>query len=160
MKIFNKRVKFFLIIACVGFLFLLVQGWLNQSVWRAPEGVFVLQPRIDVSTTNFTHLRWAPTVDYICQDNYFIFYEKQGDGIFIPDEKQPLARAQAECRPTGLGYECYSDITGLMEVGKSYLFQAYSSRCGDGVERISYIQEYFNAPIQIEAEPVVTDPSL
>lgn len=157
MKILNKRVKFFFIVAAVGVLFLLIRGWLHQSAWKDSEGMFVLDPRIDITTTNRTHLRWAPTIEYVCQDNYFILYEKSGDSFFIAAGQQPLARAQAECRPTDVGYECFADITGVMQENKSYVFQAYSSRCGDGIERVSKIQEYFNAPLQVETESASTD---
>lgn len=156
---FSKRVKFFLGLAAIGIVFSFFWRLTHRSVWEESNGSFVVQPRIDVTTEDETHVRWAPTIDYTCQDNYFILYEKQGERIFIPASDHPLARAQATCRPIESAFECYADITGLLAAGKTYLFQAYSSRCGDGTDRVSSIQEYTKSLLNIETESVGDQPS-
>ncbi len=127
----------------------------EPSVWKTEVGDFAMLPRIDETTEKHLHVRWAPTVDFICADNYFILYKKKpADDIYIPASETPLARAQADCSPTDLGYECHADITGLLQNGKSYLYQTYSSQCGDNVDRISVVREYLYSPIGIDAKPV------
>ena len=123
-------------------------------VWAEPTGEFVMNPRIDITTTDLMHLRWVPTIEDVCLDNWYLLFEKTGDSIKIPRGTPPLARAQATCRPTDGGYECIGDITGITQPGKSYLFQTTSDQCGDNQDRVSPIQEYFSAPLEIETEPV------
>lgn len=134
--------------------------WRNRTapdetfVWAEPQGEFVINPRIDITTSDLIHLRWVPTKEYVCLDNWYLLFEKSEDEIKIPRGTVPLARAQAECRATDLGYECIGNVTGVLQQGKTYLFQATSDQCGDSQDRVSFIQEYFFAPFEIETEPV------
>lgn len=122
----------------------------DSFYWQEPTGQIVLEPRIDITTEDRVHLRWVPTQEIICLDNWYLLFAWEKGGPEISRGTPPLARAQADCRPTDLGYECVGDVTGVVTSG-TYLFQGVSRQCADGADRVSEIREYTSAPFEIDA---------